>query len=83
MFATDPIDSLLAIYENPLPKNQARSNFDEDLMALDHHLRTFLQTHSSIVTDRNQTALIIEGMTLLGLIEGYFYLLNQKTGRGN
>lgn len=83
MFATDPIDSILALYENPLPKSQARSDFEESLMALNDHLKNFIESHSHLVTERNQSTVIVESMSLLNLIDRYFTLTNPKTAGGN
>jgi hypothetical protein len=83
MFATDPIDSLLAIYENPLPKNQARADFEESILALDAHLEVLIDTHSGLVTDRNQSKLAIQCISLRNQIGQYFELVNPKTTRGN
>jgi hypothetical protein len=83
MYATDPIDSLLAIYENPLPKNQARADFEEDIMALDYHLKSLIDTHSGSVTDRNQSKLAIQCMGLRNQIGQYFELVNPQQARGN
>lgn len=83
MFAIDPIDSLLALYENPLPKNQARADFEESLMALDYHLQNIIDTHSGLVTDRHQSKVAIECIRLRNLIGQYFELTNPQTARGN
>ena len=83
MFATDPIDSLLALYENPLPKNQARADFEESIMALDYHLQNIIETHSGSVTDRNQSKLAIQCISLRNQIGHYFELVNPQTARGN
>ena len=83
MQATDPIDSLLAIYENPLPKNHARADFEENIISLDDHLKFIIETHSEQVTDRSQASLAIQCVTLRNHIGQYFDLVNPQTGRGN
>jgi hypothetical protein len=83
MFVTDPIDSLLAIYENPLPKNQARADFEADLKTLDEQLQALIEAHSSTVTDRNHARLTIQCISLRNQIGQYFHLVKPQTGRGN
>ena len=83
MYAIDPIDSLLAIYENPLPTHQERSNFDEHILALDDHLRILIKTHSGKVTDRAKASLVIQCMILRNYIGQYIDLVNPEIGRGN
>ena len=83
MYALDPIDSLLSLYENPLPKNQARADFEESIIALDDHLRVLIETHNGQVTDRSQASLAIQCVILRNHIALYFDLVTPQTGRGN
>jgi hypothetical protein len=83
MFATDPIDSLLAIYDNPLPNNQARADFEQSLTALDDVLKSLIETHSTTVTDRNQAGLTIQCIALRNQIGQYFHLVKPQLVRGN
>ena len=83
MYALDPIDSLLAIYEHPQPKHQAQSNFDENIVALDDHLKFLIETHSGTVTQRPQASLTIQCIILRNHIALYLDSVNPQTGRGN
>ena len=83
MQATDPIDSLLAIYDNPPPKHQAQSIFDENIVALDDHLKFLIETHSGTVTQRAQASLTIQCIILRNHIALYLDSVNPQTGRGN
>ena len=83
MYALDPIDSLLAIYDNPPSKHQAQSNFDENIIALDDHLRFLIETHSGTVTQRAQASITIQCLILRNHIALYLDIVNPNTGRGN
>jgi hypothetical protein len=82
MYALDPIDSLLKIYENPIPLPKALPRFEEDLLPLIDHLDQIIGTHVTSVTTREQAATIGLCIGLRNQAAICIESTNAKTKRG-
>lgn len=82
MYALDPIDSLLAIYDNPNLKTEARADLNEDLAALVDHLEHIITTHIDTVTNRYQARTISACIVCRNIIGLYLNTADTKTGQG-
>lgn len=82
MQTIDPIDSLLAIYDNPNLKTTAIANLEEDLIPLIDHLEQIITTHIDTVTNRYQARTISACIICRNVLGLYLKTENPKAGRG-